>query len=268
MPDVRIGVSGWKYPHWRGDFYPAGMRQAEELTYLTARMDSVEINGSFYALQKPETYASWRAATPDGFVFAVKGGRYLTHMKKLLDPEPGLANFFASGPLTLGDRLGPFLWQLPATLPFDEHRLEHFLHALPRTGEQATALARRAERFAEPAADPGGIGTLRHALEPRHASYHDPRCLALLREFGVALVLADTAGTFPQFDDTTTDFVYVRLHGPDRLYHGAYGPGLIGRWAARVREWRAGGHDVYVYFDNDADGAAPWDAIALADALR
>ncbi len=267
MAAVHIGVSGWKYPHWRGDFYPAGLRQTDELAYLAHRMNTAEINGSFYALQKPATYASWRSATPDGFVFAVKGGRFITHMKKLQDPEPGLANFFASGPLALGERLGPFLWQLPAALPFDGRRLEHFLRALPRTGEQAAALARRADRIPDPYTDPGPIGALRHALEPRHESYRDPGCLALLRESGVALVLADTAGTFPEFDEPTADFIYARLHGPDRLYHGTYRPERIDQWAARVRHWVGDGRDVYVYFDNDADGAAPWDAMALAEAV-
>lgn len=260
---LHIGTSGWKYPRWRGDFYPPGLRQKDELAHLARHMNSAEINGSFYSLQKPTSYATWRDETGPGFVFAVKGGRFITHMKKLEDPVPGLANFFASGPLALGSTLGPFLWQLPPQLPFAEARLRAFLEALPTTGEQAAELAARSERVAEPYTAASAV-TLRHALEPRHDSYRDEACLNLLREHNVALVCADTAGRFPFFDAVTADFVYVRLHGPHRLYFGSYQPDLIAPWAERIRAWS---REAYVYFDNDADGAAPWDAIALAQAL-
>jgi uncharacterized protein YecE (DUF72 family) len=251
---LRIGTSGWRYPNWRGDFYPAGLPQRQELAYLARHMNSVEINGSFYSLQTPQRYARWRDETPDDFVFAVKGGRYITHLKRLQDPVPGLANFFASGPLALGAKLGPFLWQLPATLAFDEDLVRTFLDALPKTAAEPDALAATATRGAEnrPAVQPTG---LRHALEPRHPSWS--HAVPLLREYNVALVCADTAGEFPQFDETTADFSYYRLHGPDRLYRGSYRPDLIEAWAQRIRE------PAYVYFDNDADGAAPWDAMAL-----
>lgn len=269
MPEVRIGVSGWKYPTWRGDFYPTGLRQVDELTYLAQRMNSAEINGSFYSLKKPELYAGWRDATPEGFRFAVKGGRFITHLKKLIDPGPGLANFFASGPLALGESLGPFLWQLPEALHYDAARTENFLSHLPRTTADASALAQACDRriVAEPYAQVPATMTLRHALEVRHDSYRDPSFTTMLGEHGVGLVLADTAGRFPQFDQVTTDFVYVRLHGPHRLYFGSYRPGLIRHWADRVDEWTRRGSDVFVYFDNDADGAAPYDAMALAEAV-
>lgn len=250
-----VGTSGWKYPNWRGDFYPDGLRQADELSYLARHMNSVEINGSFYSLQRPERYARWRDATPECFTFAVKGGRYITHLKKLRDPGPGLANFFASGPLALGHKLGPFLWQLPAALPYERNLLEEFLAALPRTTAEAAALAGRSTR-PDPYTQMPAPARLRHALEPRHESWQ--AAVPQLRAHNVALVCADTAGTFPMFTDTTADFAYFRLHGPERLYFGSY-QGRLQEWAGRLDPSR----DAYVYFDNDADGAAPWDAVAL-----
>lgn len=238
MPEVRIGTSGWKYPHWRGNFYPEGLPAGEQLRYLAQHVDSVEINASFYALQTPQRYAAWRDSTPPDFQFAVKGSRYITHMKRLSDPADAVRRFFASGVYELGDELGPVLWQLPATLAFEYDRLATFLACLP----------------------PG-----RHAVEARHASFDDARCVALLEDAAVALVHADSAGTFPVFDIATTDFVYARLHGPQHLYGGSYAT-QIGRWAQWVERWRTSGRDVYVYFDNDADGAAPFDAMALRSA--
>lgn len=268
MTEVHIGVSGWKYRNWRGDFYPAGLRQSDELGYLAERMNSAEINGSFYSLRKPEHYAAWRDATPRAFRFAVKGGRFITHMKKLNEPEMGLANFFASGPLALGTKLGCFLWQLPEALHLDLSRIGAFLEILPRTADAASGLAQGCDRriVSEPFTESPQM-RVRHAIEVRHESYRDPALARMLAEHGVALVLADTAGRFPQFDAVTADFVYVRLHGPHRLYFGSYRPDLIDIWARRVRQWLGAGLDVFVYFDNDADGAAPFDAIALADAL-
>ncbi|MEZ5185034.1 MAG: DUF72 domain-containing protein [Candidatus Nanopelagicales bacterium] len=265
MPELRIGVSGWKYPNWRGDFYPAELRQNDELPYVAQRLNSAEINGSFYSLQKPEHYSAWHDATPPGFCFAVKGGRFITHLKKLTDPGPGLANFFASGPLALADKLGPFLWQLPESLHFDEGRLRGFLRRLPHTAAEAATQAQECDRrIVKHPHTPALTMKLRHALELRHESYRG--CADLLREYGVAMVVADTGGRFPAFDEVTADFVYVRLHGPHQLYHGSYQP-HINRWADRVKQWTDRGLDVYVYFDNDADGAAPFDAMALAEAL-
>ena len=269
MSELRIGVSGWKYRNWRGDFYPSGLRQADELGYLAERVNSAEINGSFYSLRKPAHYAAWRDATSPDFRFAVKGGRFITHLKKLNEPEVGLANFFASGPLALGGKLGPFLWQLPEALHFDPTRMGAFLEMLPRTTVAASDLAQGCDRriVAEPFTESAPM-RVRHAIEVRHESYCDPRFARMLRDRGVALVLADTAGRFPRFDEVTADFIYVRLHGPHTLYFGSYRPDLIGVWAQRVQQWLDAGLDVFVYFDNDADGAAPFDAIALADAVR
>jgi uncharacterized protein YecE (DUF72 family) len=263
---VRIGISGWTYPGWRGDFYPRGLVQRRELEYAAERMTSIEINGSFYSLQRPSSYAAWREQTRDDFVFAVKGGRYLTHMKKLRDVEAPLANFFASGVLALGPKLGPLLWQLPENLPYDAERLRGFFALLPRTTTEAAALARRHDDKvpkdrALTTAD--AQRPLRHALEFRSASYCTPEAYALLREHDVACVVADTAGRWPHVEERTSDHRYVRLHGDTELYTSGYSDAALDRWAEKCVAWAAGGEDVYVYFDNDAKGFAPHDAVRL-----
>ncbi len=265
--DVRIGISGWRYPPWRGVFYPPKLAQRLELTYAAERMNSLEINGSFYTLQKPELYHRWREQTPDDFVFAVKGGRFITHMKKLRDVEEALANFFASGPLALREKLGPLLWQLPPSLPYDADRLSRFFLQLPRSTSEAAYLARRhgprliGRAFAGTAED----RPLRHALEVRHDSYKVPGFVQLLRDFAVSLVVADTAGKWPFLLDVTSDLVYVRLHGDEELYTSGYSPSALEVWAGRIREWTAAGLDVCAYFDNDVKVRAPFDAMALAE---
>jgi uncharacterized protein YecE (DUF72 family) len=283
--DVWIGISGWRYPPWRGVFYPRGLPQRRELEYAAERMSSVEINGSFYSLQRPEKYRAWHDQTPDGFVFAVKGGRFITHMKKLRDVETPLANFFASGVLALGPKLGPVLWQLPPNLGFDAERIASFLALLPRTTSEAAKLAEgHDERLTDRALTVADADRpIRHAMEVRHPSFCSAEFVAVLREAGVALVVADTAKRFPFLDDVTADFVYVRLHGDEELYTSGYGDEALDRWAERVREWRAGrvpvtehtvaeaaprrrgGRDVYVYFDNDVKVRAPYDAMGLAE---
>jgi len=251
MARVRIGISGWRYAGWRGDFYPKGLRQADELSYAAERMTTVEINGSFYSLQRPSSYAAWRAQTPDDFVFAVKGGRFITHMKRLGGVETPLANFFASGVLALGPKLGPVLWQLPERLAFDPDRMAAFFGLLPD----------RVLITAE------GDQPIRHALEPRHASFDTPEAHALLAEHDICMVVADSAGRWPSMGDGTSDFRYVRLHGDTELYTSGYSDASLDRWAGQCRAWRDEGHDVYVYFDNDAKGFAPHDAVSLIEAV-
>lgn len=246
-----IGTSGWRYKAWRSDFYPKGLVQRRELEHLATRLNSVEINGSFYSLQKPESYDSWRDQVPHGFRFAVKGGRYITHMVGPDKLRQGLDRFFASGVTRLGDRLGPILWQFPARRRFDPEHLENFCAALPRRYD--------------------GV-PLHHALEPRHESFADPRCAEILRAHDIALVASDGAGEWPVFTDATAGLVYVRLHGPEKLYYGGYSKAQLTRWASVIRELttrdRTGEpREAYVYFDNDADGRAPFDALALADTL-
>jgi uncharacterized protein YecE (DUF72 family) len=269
VPDVRIGISGWTYAPWRGVFYPKGLRQADELAHAASRLSTIEINGSFYALQRPDSYRAWAAATPADFVFAVKGGRFITHMKKLSGVETPLANFFASGILALGAKLGPILWQLPPNLGFHPDRLDAFLSLLPRSTDDAARLAaQHDERL-----DGRDLITtdehrpLRHALEVRHTSFAVPEFASIARAHGVALVTADTAGKWPFLDEPTADFAYARLHGETELYVSGYDDTALAAWADRIKAWEAAGRDVFVYFDNDVKVRAPFDAIALADRL-
>lgn len=268
MPGVAcVGISGWTYAPWRGVFYPRGLPHKRELAYVAERMSTVEINGSFYSLQRPSSYRSWYDQTPESFLFAVKGPRFVTHMKKLAGVETPLANFFASGPLALRDKLGPILWQLPPNLGFDPDRLRAFFALLPRSTGEAAWLARKQDRVAEPALDAGQDRPLRHALEVRHRSFVDPGFLPLLRENGIAVVVADTAGRWPKLTAVTADFVYVRLHGDVELYTSGYTDQSLDEWAAQVRSWTADGLDTFVYFDNDVKVRSPVDAMALAARL-
>jgi uncharacterized protein YecE (DUF72 family) len=262
---VRIGTSGWRYPPWRKAFYPAGLAQRRELEYLSRRVSSIEINGSFYALQRPENYRSWAAEAPDDFVFAVKGGRFITHLKQLREVEAPLANFFASGVLALGPKLGPILWQLPPRMRFDAERLAAFLALLPCTTAAAARLATRHDERLDGRAltEADADRPLRHALEVRHESFRDAALLELLRAHDIALVVADSAGTWPYFEEDTAGFRYVRLHGADELYASGYTDEALDGWAAKVRGWLADGQDTFVYFDNDAKVHAPRDAIGL-----
>jgi uncharacterized protein YecE (DUF72 family) len=268
---IRVGISGWRYAGWRGSFYPKGLVQRRELEYAAERMNTVEVNGSFYSLQRPSSWRSWSAAVPDDFVFAVKGPRFITHMKKLSDPHVPLANFFATGVLSLGDQLGPLLWQLPPHLGFNPLRLAAFFDVLPRTTTQAAALAaelHEPDRLVEGADySTPSERELRHVLEVRHESFRTAEFCELLRAHGIGMVVADSAGTWPMFDEVTADLVYVRLHGDEELYASGYSDEALARWADKVRAWDASGLDVFVYFDNDMRAHAPFDAMALAALL-
>ena len=262
---IRIGISGWRYPPWRGVWYPEGLPQRRELEFCGRHFPTVEINGSFYSLQRPEHYAAWYRATPPGFVFAVKGSRYVTHLLRLRNVERPLANFFASGVLALREKLGPFLWQLPPTLAYERERLTAFFELLPRTTGQALALARRREarmrgraRLAIDADRP-----VRHAVEVRHPSFVNDEFRALAARHRVAVVVADTAGKWPMMLDPAGGFVYVRLHGDVRIYTSGYSARALAEWVRRIRLWARDGRDVYVYFDNDVKVRAPFDALAL-----
>ena len=282
----RVGISGWRYPPWRRAYYPEGLPQRAELEYAAHRLNSIELNGSFYSLQRPSSYQRWYDETPDGFVFAVKGPRFVTHMKRLADVEAPLANFFASGVFALGNKLGPVLWQLPPNFGYDEERLAEFFDSLPRTTAEAAEVAKghdermKGRTLLECAVDI----PIRYAIEVRHSSFETPGFIDLLREHDVALVCADTAGKWPMLDDVSADFVYVRLHGAEELYASGYDDDALDRWAAKIRTWHQGGtptdgktvatkkaprrrRDVYVYFDNDMKVRAPFDAEALSRRL-
>ncbi len=276
---IRIGISGWRYPPWRGKFYPKGLRQAGELTHAADKLSSIEINGTFYSLQRPEYFARWRDATPDDFVFAVKGPQLITHVKRLKDAQTPLADFFASGLLALKHKLGPILWQLPPSFVFDPERLSAFFDLLPRTTHQAAKLAQEHDPCLTGRAylEADAERPLRHAMEIRHNSFCDPAYIKLLRHYQIALVVAD-AVEWPRLMDVTADFVYVRLHGSEKLYASGYGPEALAEWAARLSAWAHGqqaqdthigapaatcNRDVYVYFDNTIKVRAPFDALSL-----
>jgi uncharacterized protein YecE (DUF72 family) len=269
VAEVRVGISGWTYRPWRGVFYPEGLRQADELAWASRRLRTIELNGSFYSLQRPDSYRAWAAATPDDFVLAVKGARFITHMKKLGDVRVPVANFFASGVLALGPKLGPLLWQLPPNLGYDRARLDAFFHLLPRTTAAAAALSLEHDARLEGRAwtTTDADRPLRHAVEVRHDTFRDPGFAALARDHGIAVVVADTAGRWPLIDEDTADFAYARLHGESELYVSGYDDASLDRWAERVRRWLDSGRDVVVYFDNDVKVRAPFDAMALAEKL-
>lgn len=286
MSEIRIGVSGWSYGHWRkGAFYPEGLAQRRELEYASRRFNSLEINGSFYSLLKPETYRRYRETAPDGFVFAVKGSQFITHSKKLKDVETPLANFFASGVLRLEDTLGPFLWQLPE-MAWDRSRLVRFLELLPKDTPSASKLAKRHDQRLTGRASMvvHEERPVRHALEIRHRHFLHEEVVRACRDHDVALVFADS-GEWPYFEEVTAGFVYLRLHGSPHTYASNYGDDRLDRWAERIRAWTEGREppdaerltdrkpprrktrDAYVYFDNDSEGHAPRNALALMERL-
>ena len=286
---VRIGISGWRYAGWRGVFYPRKLVQKRELAYAAARFDSIEINGSFYSLQYPASWQRWRDETPEDFVFAVKCPRYITHVRRLRDIGAPIANFFASGVLLLGPKLGPLLWQFPPNLKFDPGLWREFLPRLPRTLAAAGALARGHDSRIRAPAIPEQLPRrrLRHAVEIRSETFRDEAFIALLRRHRVGLVVADTAGKFPYLEDVTADFLYLRLHGAEELYASGYDDAALRGWAARIAAWSRGGEPrnavraartrapsrprgraVYCYFDNDAKVHAPFDAQRLRTLVR
>jgi uncharacterized protein YecE (DUF72 family) len=288
MSEIRIGVSGWLYPPWRGNFYPAGLPHRLELAYASRRFNALEINGTFYSLKRPANFRSWYEETPSGFVFALKGGRYLTHMRKLKEPLQPLANFLASGVLCLRQKLGPILWQFPPFMPFVEDRFKEFFELLPHDTVQLARLAGRHAPFLKKRVhlEPDAKRPVRHAVEFRHESFLSDRFTDLLRKHNVALVVADVASKFPTAEDVTADWVYLRLHGSRQLYASGYSPKEIRQWAAKVRAWHKGsepaaarrigkaaraakgGRDVYVFFDNtDVKLRAPVDARRMAKEL-
>ena len=278
---MRIGISGWRYKGWRGVFYPEKLTQRRELEFASRQFGTIELNGSFYSLQRPSSFAQWEEETPEDFVFSVKGSRFITHMLKLRGVERALARFLAQGVLRLGEKLGPVLWQFPPNLHFQRERFEEFFKLLPRSTKAA---ARFALVHGDLMGDRSWIEVaedrpLRHCVEIRHESFAVPEFIDLLREQDVGHVVADTVD-WPLLMDVTSDFVYCRLHGSEQLYASGYGDEALDVWADRVVAWAGGGdcatgrfvgsavervpeRDVFVYFDNDAKVRAPFDALEL-----
>ena len=263
-------------------FLSSQLPHKRELEFAASTFRTIEINGTFYSLQRPSSYQSWAERTPEDFIFSVKASRYITHLKRLRQIEIPLANFFASGILKLGPKLGPILWQFPPSFRFSHDLIEAFFAQLPRNTWEAAALAaNHDERLAgRTFVEAGRNRRIRHAMEIRHPSFITPQFVRLLRRYKVALVCADTV-EWPRLMDVTSDFLYCRLHGSEVLYASGYGEQAIEEWAARVIAWARGGEspdgdfagsqravtrtrrDVFVYFDNDAKVCAPRDAKSL-----
>ncbi|HEX6573857.1 MAG TPA: DUF72 domain-containing protein [Gemmatimonadaceae bacterium] len=268
MNYVRIGISGYDYKPWRGSFYPDELPARRWLEYASSKFSTIELNGTFYSLKSPAVFERWIGETPDDFIFAIKGSRFITHNLKLRNCESALGNFFASGILLLGEKTGPFLWQLPATYSYDENRLRNFIAMLPRSSRDAERVAQKHDFRLKRGAcvDASCAVQYRHAFEVRHPSYFTGEFFELLRELGCAWVIADTAGKFPYAEEVTSDFVYVRLHGSQAIYASSYSDAELAIWMRKIRKWRKS-RDVYVYFDNDIKTYAPYDANRLIDLL-
>lgn len=215
---IRVGIGGWTYEPWRGPFYPAGLPHKRELEYASRRLTSIEVNGTFYGSQKPESFARWHDETPDGFVFALKGPRYATNRKVLAEAGASVERFLTGGLLELKDKLGPINWQLAATKQFDPADFEGFLKLLP-----ASVDGRR----------------LRHAVEVRHPSFDNPELIAMARAYGIAIIVAGDSD-YPQIADPTAGFVYARIMGTAEDQDLGYSPAALDAWAGRTRAWAAG----------------------------
>lgn len=285
--DLRIGISGWRYTPWRGTFYPKGLRQDDELAYASRQLNFDEINGTFYSLQRPSSFQDWYDATPDDFLFAVKGPRFITHMRRLKAVAEPLANFWASGVLALADKLGPMLWQFPPNFKFDADLMAKFFDQLPRSTQDASKQAKRHNDKVKGRVFIGGKiqQPIRHAVEVRHESFKNQAFISLLRKHKNGLVVADTAGKWPFMEDVTADFIYIRLHGDEELYVSGYTDAALDTWAKKIQLWSSGKEprdakriaepvskppkqrDIFVAFDNDVKVHAPFDAIGLSKRL-
>ena len=243
---IRIGIGGWVFPPWRGAFYPAGLRQAEELAYASRHVSAIEINGTFYRIQTPTSFKKCHDETPEDFMFSLKGPRFLTHRGELASAAPYMQRFFDSGFLELGEKLGPILWQFAPTTQFDAADFAAFLALLP------LELGGRA---------------LRHVVEVRHPSFRTPEFTDLLRQRSIAVAWVDDAH-YPAFEDLTTDFAYLRLRRSSEKEETGYKPAALDHWAERLRAWSADGRDVFLYFINGAKIRAPAAAQALIARLK
>ena len=264
MATARIGISGWNYAPWRGVFFPEGLVQSRELEFASRQVDSIEINGSFYALQKPASYARWYRQAPDGFVYSVKAPRYISHIRRLNEVSGPVSNFFASGVLGLREKLGPILWQFPPSMKFDYERFSRFIDMLPHDTIAAARSARKHDAWmAERALTfTDERRPVLHCIEVRNETFRSEKFFELLKDHGIANVISHSTDAWPQFDEVTSDFVYARLHGEGEIYSGSYGRRIV-YWQKRVETWLQAKRDVYLYFDNDQKVRAPFDAMKL-----
>jgi uncharacterized protein YecE (DUF72 family) len=242
---IRIGIGGWVFPPWRGTFYPAGLRQAEELAYASRHVTSIEINGTFYRMPNAESFRKWHGETPDDFVFSLKAPRYLTHRNELVSAAEYVERLFASGLTELGDKLGPILWQFAPFKQFNADDFAAFLKLLPHEVDGRA---------------------IRHVVEVRHASFRAPAFSDMLREHRVAVALVDDA-KHPAFTDLTADFAYLRLRRCTEDEPTGYPPDALHRWLTQLREWSTEGRDCFLYFINGAKVRAPAAAQALIERL-
>jgi uncharacterized protein YecE (DUF72 family) len=261
---IRVGIGGWTFEPWRGTFYPKGLAQKRELEYAGQHLTSIEINGTYYGSQKPESFARWREETPDGFVFSVKGTRFSTNRRILAEAGPSVERFVNSGIIELKEKLGPINWQFLPTKQFDPKDFEAFLKLLP------SSLEGRA---------------LRHVVEVRHPSFRTPDFIALLRSYKVATVLTDKE-SFPEIPDVTAPFVYARLQRASEKIETGYAPKALDEWVKRARLWSQGStpsdleavgaaeksppksRDVFIYMINGFKPKAPAAAMALIAKLK
>lgn len=286
MSSIHIGMSGWTYEGWRGNFYPDSLKQKDELSFASRQVSAIEVNGTFYSLFRPSSYLTWYEQTPADFIFSVKGPKYITHVRRLKDFQTPLSNFLASGILALGQKLGPILWQFPPKMKFDPELFEPFLAALPHDMQTAATLGKGHSSWLDGRTylEVAENHRMRHAIEGRHESFLSPEFVALARKYKVAIVIGDTAGRWPYIEDVTTDFLYLRLHADEIKYPRGYTKAALEHWAARLMAWASGSQpadavlvtsgqpqvkprSVYAYFDNDTKETAPLNAVSMISHL-
>lgn len=280
--EIRIGMAGWIYAPWRGSFYPKGLTQKKELEFASRKVNSIELNATFYGGQRPESFAGWDQETPEDFKFSIKGAQRITHIKRLKDIEEPLAYFVSQGFLRLGAKLGPILWQFPPNLKFDAMKFDNFFALLPRSCKAAAEFAKTYDAWRGESSwmEMEENREIRHAVEIRNPSFASEEWIELLRKHHIALVLADTEKS-PALTDLTADFVYCRLHGEGEMNKSGYHPDVIGKWARRVVAWSRGedvedgkkastkaaetraSRDVFAYFASEFKERSPFDAMNL-----
>jgi len=264
-----VGMSGWTFPGWRAGFYPKGLPQKQELAFASRQVTSIEINGTFYRVQKPESFESWYKASPDGFVLSVKAPKFITHIRRLVEVESAVANFFASGLLRLKEKLGPILWQFPPNVMLKDDRFEKFLKFLPKDPAGAARVAKKHSDWMKGRSylSAAGVPRIRHAMEFRHPSFFNRDFLQMLRAHNVAVVFAHGGDAELFTQEPTADFVYCRMHGEGKGYAKGYPQKTSKAWASALRSI-SGVQDAFVYFDTENKKYAPCDAQTFLGALE